>query len=106
MSSRASGYRIGPGEIESCLLRHPAVSMVAVVGVPDPIRTERIKAFVVLAAGREPSATLTAELQDHVRTRLAAHEYPREIEYLPELPLTATGKIVRRDLRARAADGS
>ncbi len=101
-----SGYRIGPGEIESCLLGHPAVSMVAVVGVPDPIRTERIKAFVVLAAGREPSATLTAELQDHVRTRLAAHEYPREIEYLPELPLTATGKIVRRDLRARAADGS
>jgi acetyl-CoA synthetase len=101
-----SGYRIGPGEIESCLLGHPAVSMVAVIGVPDPIRTERIKAFVVLAAGHEPSATLTAELQDHVRTRLAAHEYPREIEYLPELPLTATGKIVRRDLRALAAQGS
>jgi len=99
-----SGYRIGPGEIESCLLGHPAVSMAAVVGVPDPIRTERIKAFIVLAAGHRPSAALTAELQDHVRTRLAAHEYPREIEYLPELPLTATGKIVRRELRARAAD--
>jgi acetyl-CoA synthetase len=101
-----SGYRIGPGEIESCLLGHPAVAMAAVIGVPDPIRTERIKAFIVLAAGHEPSAGLTAELQDHVRTRLAAHEYPREIEYLPELPLTATGKIVRRDLRGRASDPS
>jgi acetyl-CoA synthetase len=98
-----SGYRVGPGEIESCLLGHPAVAMVAVVGVPDPIRTEAIKAFVVLAAGHEATPALTAELQGHVRTRLAAHEYPREIEYLEELPLTATGKIVRRELRDRAS---
>jgi acetyl-CoA synthetase len=98
-----SGYRVGPGEIESCLLGHPAVAMVAVVGVPDPIRTQAIKAFVVLTAGHAATAALTAELQEHVRTRLAAHEYPREIEYLDELPLTATGKIVRRELRDRAS---
>ncbi|HVA86916.1 MAG TPA: acyl-CoA synthetase [Candidatus Saccharimonadales bacterium] len=97
----SGGYRIGPGEIEGCLLGHPAVAMAAVVGVPDPIRTERVKAFVVLAAGRKPSAALTAELQDFVRTRLAAYEYPREVEYLDALPLTATGKVIRRELRAR-----
>jgi len=97
----SGGYRIGPAEIEDCLLRHPAVAMAAVVGVPDPIRTERVKAFIVLAAGREPSAALTAELQDFVRTRLAAHEYPREIDYLEALPMTATGKVIRRELRAR-----
>ena len=97
----SGGYRIGPGEIEDCLLRHPAVAMAAVVGIPDPIRTERVKAFIVLAAGREPSAALTVELQDFVRTRLAAHEYPREIDYLAALPMTATGKVIRRELRAR-----
>jgi acetyl-CoA synthetase len=97
----SGGYRIGPSEIEDCLLRHPAVAMAAVVGIPDPIRTERVKAFIVLAAGREPSAALTAELQDFVRTRLAAHEYPREIDYLAALPMTATGKVIRRELRAR-----
>jgi acetyl-CoA synthetase len=97
----SGGYRIGPGEIEDCLLRHPAVAMVAVVGIPDPDRTEIVKAYVVPAPGALPSAELTAELQTFVRERLAAHEYPRAIEYLAELPLTATGKVMRRELRAR-----
>ncbi len=97
----SGGYRIGPGEIEDCLLRHPAVAMVAVVGIPDPDRTEIVKAFVVPAPGVDAIATaLTAELQAFVRERLAAHEYPRAIDYVAELPLTATGKVMRRELRA------
>src|SRR5258705_8326000 len=71
----SAGYRIGPGPIEDCLLGHPAVRVAAVVGVPDPQRTEIVKAFVVLVDGVEPSDALTSELQDHVRKRLAAHEY-------------------------------
>ena len=98
----SGGYRIGPGEIEDCLLRHPSVGMVAVIGVPDPVRTEIVKAFVVPGPGVEPSERLTAELQAHVRERLAAHEYPRQIEYVDALPLTATGKVMRRELRARS----
>jgi acetyl-CoA synthetase len=97
----SGGYRIGPGEIEDCLLKHPAVSMVAVIGKPDPVRTEIVKAFIVLKSGTEPSDALTAELQDFVRQRLAAHEYPREIAFVADLPMTATGKIIRKDLRAR-----
>jgi acetyl-CoA synthetase len=96
----SAGYRIGPGEIEDCLLRHPAVAMAAVVGKPDEVRTEIVKAFVVLAPGRAASDALTAEIQAFVRTRLAAHEYPREIAYVDALPLTATGKVMRRELRA------
>ncbi len=94
----SGGYRIGPGEIEDCLIRHPAVAMVAVVGIPDADRTEIVKAFVVPAPGTVPSPELTAELQAFVRERLAAHEYPRAIDYLAELPLTATGKVMRREL--------
>jgi acetyl-CoA synthetase len=97
----SGGYRIGPAEIEDCLVRHPAVAMAAAVGVPDPTRTEIVKAFVVLRPGYEPSPALAQAIQVHVRARLAAHEYPREIEFVAELPLTATGKIVRRELRAR-----
>jgi acetyl-CoA synthetase len=95
----SAGYRIGPGPIEDCLLSHPAVRMAAVVGVPDAQRTEIVKAFVVLKEGFTPTEALTADLQDHVRTRLAAHEYPRLVRYLDALPLTTTGKIVRRELR-------
>jgi len=98
----SGAYRIGPGELEDCLLRHPAVAMAAVVGIPDPIRTQVVKAFVVLAPGRVGDAVLTAELTAWVRDRLAAHEAPRAIEYLDSLPFTATGKIVRRELRGRA----
>ncbi|MEX2629559.1 MAG: acyl-CoA synthetase [Tistlia sp.] len=97
----SGGYRIGPGEIEDCLLRHPAIALAAAVGIPDPVRTERIKAFVVLAEGYAPSESLAKEIQDWVRTRLAAHEYPREVAFLDALPMTATGKIIRRELRAR-----
>jgi len=98
----SAGYRIGPGPIEDCLIAHPAVHMAAVIGQPDDARTEIVKAFVVLAPGVEPSGALTKQLQDHVRTRLAAHEYPRAIEYVASLPMTTTGKIIRRTLRAPA----
>ncbi len=93
------GYRIGPGEIEECLLRHPAVGLAAAIGVPDEIRGQVVKAFVVPARGYEPSSDLAAELQDHVRRRLAAHEVPRRIEFCDGLPMTTTGKIMRRALR-------
>lgn len=98
----SSGYRIGPGEIEDCLLRHEAVSLAAVIGKPDALRTEIVKAFVVLKAGRVGTPQLAAELQAFVRRRLSAHEYPREIAFRDELPLTTTGKIIRRLLRAEA----
>ena len=97
----SGGYRIGPGEIETCLSRHPAVALAAVVGEPDPIRTEVVKAVIVLRPGYTGSPALAAELQEHVRTRLAAHEYPRIVEFRAELPLTATGKIIRRALRSK-----
>src|SRR5204863_9228882 len=95
----SGGYRIGPGEIEACLSRHPAVALAAVVGEPDPIRTEVVKAVIVLKPGFAPSDALKAELQEHVRSRLAAHEYPRIVEFVPELPLTATGTLTRPALR-------
>ncbi len=97
----SAGYRIGPGPIEDCLLGHPAVRMAAVVGAPDAERTEIVKAFIVLREGYAPDEALTRELQDHVRTRLAAHEYPRQVRYVDSLPMTTTGKIIRRELRDR-----
>jgi acetyl-CoA synthetase len=97
----SGGYRIGPGEIEACLARHPAVAIAAVVGEPDPIRTEVVKAVIVLKEGFAAGDALVKELQEHVRSRLAAHEYPRIVEFVKELPLTATGKIIRRALRSR-----
>lgn len=97
----SAGYRIGPGEVEDCLLKHDAVAMAAVVGVPDPVRTEAVKAFIVLREGAEASETLAAEIQAFVKNQLAAHEYPRLVEFIDELPMTTTGKIMRRELRAR-----
>jgi acetyl-CoA synthetase len=99
----SAGYRIGPGEVEECLLGHPAVALAAVVGVPDPIRTEAVKAYVVLRAGCEGTPELAREIQDFVKTRLAAHEYPRQVAFVPELPMTVTGKVMRRVLRQQAA---
>jgi acetyl-CoA synthetase len=98
----SSGYRIGPGEIEDCLMRHVAVEMAAAVGKPDAERGEIVKAYVVLRSGFASGGDLARELAEHVRSRLAAHEYPREVEFVHALPLTTTGKIIRRELRARA----
>ncbi len=95
----SAGYRIGPAEVEDCLIRHPAVAAAAVVGIPDPLRTEAVAAAIVLRAGEQPSEDLARRLQEHVRSRLAAHLYPRHIRFVAELPQTATGKIMRRVLR-------
>jgi acetyl-CoA synthetase len=97
----SSGYRIGPAEIEDCLIKHPAVAMAAVVGIPDKVRTEIVKAFIVLSPDKVPGPELAQDIQQYVKVRLAAHEYPREIEFLTELPMTATGKIIRRELKRR-----
>nr|WP_279292506.1 AMP-binding protein [Methylobacterium goesingense] len=95
----SAAYRIGPTEIEDCLGAHPAVALAAAVGKPDPLRTEIVKAFVVLRPGYTASDALAAEIQAFVRTRLSAHEYPREIAFRDSLPMTTTGKIIRRQLR-------
>jgi acetyl-CoA synthetase len=87
--------------VEDSLLKHPAVAQAAVVGSPDELRGNIIKAFVVLTDGHAPSPALVEDIQRSVRTRLAAHEYPREIEFIAELPMTTTGKIRRIELRQR-----
>ena len=107
---KAAGYRIGPSEIENCLVKHPAVANAAVVPKPDAERGAVVKAYVVLAPGHRGDAALVAELQAHVRERLAPYEYPKEIEFIDALPMTTTGKVQRRVLRlqeeARAAAGA
>jgi acetyl-CoA synthetase len=95
----SSGYRIGPFDVESALIEHPAVIEAAVVGVPDPERTEIVKAFVILTAGAKASPELAEELRQYVRKRLSAHAYPREIDFVTELPKTPSGKIQRFLLR-------
>ncbi|WP_410217283.1 AMP-binding protein [Paracoccus sp. (in: a-proteobacteria)] len=100
----SAGYRIGPSEIEDCLLRHPAVAQVGVVGKPDPLRTQIVKAYVVLRPGFAPDEALVTELQDFARRQSAAHSYPREIAFLDALPMTVTGKVMRRELRKRAEE--
>jgi len=98
---KASGYRIGPAEIESCLVKHPAVANAAVIGKPDAARGQIVKAFIVLQPGHAASQTLIDEIQNHVRGRLAPYEYPREIEFIDVLPMTTTGKVQRKELRKR-----
>ena len=98
-----AGYRVGPGEVEDCLLKHPAIAMAAVVGLPDALRTESITAFVVLKSSVTPDDHLAKNIQDFVKERLAAHAYPRRVEFIENLPMTATGKIMRRELRDRYA---
>jgi acetyl-CoA synthetase len=95
----SAGYRIGPSDIENTILSHPSVAEVAVVGKPDPERTEIVKAFVVLRAGWEASDALATQYQQLVRERLAAHAYPREVAFLSELPKTPSGKVQRYVLR-------
>jgi acetyl-CoA synthetase len=98
----SAGFRIGPGEIEDCLIRHPAVALAAVVGKPDALRTEIVKAFIVLKKSHVASDALAAEIQSFVKTRLSAHEYPREVAFIDDMPMTTTGKVIRRLLRERA----
>ena len=100
---KVAGYRVGPSEIENCLVKHPAVANAAVIPVPDETRGNVVKAFIVLAAGHTPSATLKAAIQQHVRSFLAPYEYPKEIEFLDALPMTTTGKVQRKVLREREA---
>lgn len=97
----SSGYRIGPAEIEDCLHSHPAIRLAAVIGKPDALRTEIVKAFVVLQAGFSGSEALASEVRDWVKNRLSMHEYPREVAFVAELPLTTSGKVIRRLLRDR-----
>ena len=94
-----AGYRVGPSEIEHTLMKHPAVAMSAVVGIPDPVRTESIKAWIVLRPGFAPGDALAREIQEFVKVQLAAHEYPRFVQFVESLPMTATGKVLRRELR-------
>jgi acetyl-CoA synthetase len=98
---KAAGYRIGPSEIENCLVRHPAVVNAAVVPSPDEVRGNVVKAFIVLAAGHTPSPALEADIAQHVRQHLAPYEYPKEIEFVDALPMTTTGKVQRKVLRER-----
>ena len=98
----SAGFRIGPGEIEDCLSGHPAVALAAAVGKPDPVRTEIVKAYVVLKEGASADDALAEEIKQWVRERLSAHEYPREVEFVDSMPLTTTGKVIRRIFRDRA----
>jgi acetyl-CoA synthetase len=100
----SAGHRIGPGEIEDCMLKHPAVAQAAAVGSPDELRGEIVKAFIVLAQDHAPSDALRQDIQDAVRRDLAAYEYPREIEFVSELPMTTTGKVRRIELRQLERD--
>ena len=97
----SAGFRIGPAEMEDCLIGHPAVALAAVVGKPDPLRTEIVKAFVVPKPGIETSRALAEEIQAVGARRLSAHEYPREVEFVETMPLTTSGKVIRRIFRER-----
>ncbi|HEX5881682.1 MAG TPA: AMP-binding protein [Actinomycetota bacterium] len=97
----SAAYRIGPFEVESALVEHPAVAEAAVVGKPDPLRGQIVKAYIVLVPGRESSEALVAELQEHCRAVTAPYKYPREIEFTADLPKTISGKIRRVELRER-----
>src|SRR5581483_4577873 len=99
----SAGYRIGPAEVEDCLAAHPAVAMAAAVGKPHPVRTEIVKAYVVVRPGFDATPALAEELRLFVRARLSAAEYPREVAFVEALPMTTTGKVIRRALKERAA---
>lgn len=98
----SAGYRIGPSEIEDCLVAHPAVQMAVAVGKPDPVRTEIVKAYVKLKPGQGADEATRVAIREHVKRRLSAHEYPREVEFVDDIPLTTSGKIIRRGFRDRA----
>ena len=100
----SAGYRIGPAEVEDCLLGHPAVRFAGVVGKPDRLRGAVVAAYIVLRDGFSPSDTLADEVGAFVKRRLAAHEYPRSVRIIDEMPMTTTGKIIRRALRQMAEE--
>lgn len=95
----SGGFRIGPGEVEACLMKHRAVALVAVIGIPDPIRGEIVKAFILPKEGVTPDKALEESIKEHVKKRLEAHAYPREVAFLSEMPMTKTGKILKHKLR-------
>ena len=95
----SGGFRIGPGEVEDCLMKHPAVALVGVIGVSDPVRGEIVKAFILPRSGVTPDKALEQSIQEHVKKRLEAHAYPREVAFVDEMPRTKTGKILRNELR-------
>jgi acetyl-CoA synthetase len=97
----SGGYRIGPTDIEDCLMKHQAVLMAAAVGHPDPVRGEIVRAFVVPKTDVAPGPELADEIRSFIGQRLAWYQAPREVVFVDELPLTATGKIIRRELRGR-----
>ena len=101
---KSSGYRIGPFEVESALMEHPAVLETAITAVPDPKRGQVVKATVVLTRGYQPSEALVRELQDHVKRVTAPYKYPRIVEFVDELPKTTSGKIRRVEIRKRDAE--
>jgi acetyl-CoA synthetase len=103
---KSAGYRIGPAEVEDCLVAHPAVAEAAVVGVPDPERGQVIKAYIRLASGTAATESLAEELRHHVKQNLAAYKFPRIVEFVEKFPLTSTGKISRKDLRAQSVQES
>jgi acetyl-CoA synthetase len=96
---KTSGYRVGPAEIEAKIMEVKGIASCAVIGVSDPQRGQAIKAFVKVLPGTDKSDSLVRAIQEHVKKKLAAHEYPREIEFVDEFPMTVTGKVRRRDLR-------
>jgi acetyl-CoA synthetase len=98
---KSSGYRIGPDEVEAALMEHPAVASCAVIGAPDPGRGQVVKALVKLHPGHAPSPEIATQLKEHVRARVGGHAYPRQVEFVDDFPMTATGKIKRKELRER-----
>ena len=100
---KVSGYRVGPSEIENCLVRHAAVANAAVIPIPDETRGSVVKAFIMLAPGEAGSEALKDSIREHVKRQLAAYQQPREIEFVSELPMTTTGKVQRKVLREREA---
>ena len=102
----AAGYRIGPFEVESACLEHPAVREAAAVASPDAVKGNVVKAFIVVADGHEGSDELASEISAFVRDRLSAYAYPRRIEFVDDLPKTLTGKIRRIELRQREQPGA
>jgi acyl-coenzyme A synthetase/AMP-(fatty) acid ligase len=103
---KASGYRISPFEVESCLVSHPAVLEAAAVESPDPVRGMVVKAFLVLRPGLEPAEALRVEIQEFAKKQMAGYKYPRKIEFVTALPKTTSGKIKRKELRQRERGSS